>query len=353
MLGDVRMQKLAAKPYLFPAGALLGEDNAILHASARRHCVNEYAGPLSIKTVSRGQVSWIVAGRPLVVDCASFLVLAEGERYSMNIDALTPVETCCAFFAPRFVEQIALDITSSLAAALDAPARTVPALHYLSMVHSERTRALTKRVRFLAARCEGAINPSAQEEDFLQLGAALLDYYDEIRVQAARVPAARASTRQELFRRLLVAREYIHSQACSSEVSLKAVARAAHLSPFHFHRGFTQAFEQTPHQYLTELRLTKARAMLCGGAPVLRPVWRWGSRVLRRLADCSAGALAKRRPTCAADSQDRASKCLRGWAYSRHESFCLCLFSFRRFCAGADAGASTESQYGGFGRVKS
>jgi AraC-like DNA-binding protein len=262
------MQKAAEAPYLFPAGARLREDNLILHASARRHSVSEYAGPLSIKTVLRGQVSWMVAGRPLVVDTASFLVLAEGERYSMEIDALTPVETCCAFFATRFVERIAIDLTSPLACALDVPDRVAPDMHYLSTLHSDRERSLTKRVRFLAACCEGAINPSSTEEQFLQLGVALLDYYDEIRAQATRVPATREATRQELFRRLLVAREYIHAHV-SNEISLKAVARAACLSPFHFHRGFTQAFQRTPHQYVTELRLAQARDMIFDGLSVL------------------------------------------------------------------------------------
>jgi AraC-like DNA-binding protein len=141
-------------------------------------------------------------------------------------------------------------------------------LHYLSTLHSDRERTLTKRVRLLAARCEDAINPSSAEEDFLQLGVGLLEYYDQIRAQAALLPVTRESTRRELFRRLLVARDYIHAHA-ASEISLNAVARAACLSPFHFHRGFTQAFQQTPHHYLTELRLAQARDMLCNGISVL------------------------------------------------------------------------------------
>ena len=60
-------------PYLFPEGARLGADNAVLHARAKRHQVENYAGPLSIKTVVSGRVAWIIAGRELVVDQSSFL----------------------------------------------------------------------------------------------------------------------------------------------------------------------------------------------------------------------------------------------------------------------------------------
>lgn len=260
------MQRVA--PYLFPAGTRLGEHNLILHASARRHSVEGYAGPLSIKTVLRGRVSWVVGGRELVVDASSFLVLAAGERYSMNVDEPKPVETCCAFFAPRFLELIAADLTSPLEAALDCPDRIAPPLAYLSALHGDRERALTGRVCSLAERCEKALSPSGAEEDFVVLAILLLEYYEQIRAQAARVPAARSSTRQELFRRLLIGREYIHSH-CSDPVSLAAVARAAYLSPFYFHRGFTGAFQETPHSYLTGLRLARARDMIAGGTSVL------------------------------------------------------------------------------------
>lgn len=256
-------------PYLFPESARLGADNVVLHARSTRHSVDEYAGPLSIKTVLAGQVAWIVGGRKLVVDESSFLVLAAGEKYSMDIDEVRPVETCCAFFAPGFVERMALDLTSPLEHALDVPDREAPALPYLSTLHSDNERSLVRHVHTLAPRCRGILKPSGFEQDFLLLSDALLQLYGQIRDQAARIPAVRQSTRQELFRRLLIGRDYLHSHA-SQSVSLDAVARAACLSPFHFHRGFTQAFQQTPHEYITSLRLAQARRMIESGSTVLR-----------------------------------------------------------------------------------
>ena len=83
--------------------APLGVRNAVLCATARRHSVADYPGPLSIKSVTRGIVAWKTGGRELVVDCDAFLVLHHGEPYSMNIDAREPVSTLCVFFAPGFV----------------------------------------------------------------------------------------------------------------------------------------------------------------------------------------------------------------------------------------------------------
>lgn len=262
------MAEASRASYLFPSGAKLGVDNVVLQARARRHRVEGYAGPLSIKTVLRGRVAWLVRGRELVVDRSSFLILNAGETYSMNIDAASPVETCCAFFAPRFVERVAFDRTSPLEKGLEAPDELAPGLPYLSAIHDDRERALAERVRELAPRCKATPAPSGFEEDFLLLAEELLQYYAEIRKQAARLPGARAATRQELFRRLLIGREHMHSEGAEAG-SLRAAARSACLSPFHFHRGFTAAFAQTPHAYVAGLRLDRARTMLETGAMVI------------------------------------------------------------------------------------
>jgi len=254
--------------YLFPDGAQIGASNVVLHARAKQHRVSNYAGPLSIKTVLSGRVGWIVGGRQLVVDRSSFLVLSDGEKYSMDIAAAKPVETCCVFFGRGFVEQVALDATSPLQEALDNPERVGPPLPYLSALHSDRERALTTPIHTLAVRCEQALTPSAWEQDFLFLAEALLGLYEQIRSQAARVPSIRRSTREELFRKLLRGRDYMHAHA-SGPVSLADAARAACVSPFHFHRGFTRAFGVTPHAYLTAVRLGQARERLEAGATVL------------------------------------------------------------------------------------
>lgn len=255
-------------PYLFPIGSRLGEDNLVLRARAAHHRVDGYAGPLSIKTVVSGRVAWIVSGRELVVEPSSFLILSAGERYSMNIAAEKPVETCCAFFAPGFIERAAFDMTSALEQALENLDRLAPELPYLSRLHNDRERRIVHDVQALAGRCATALTPSGFEEDFLALAIRLLHLYQQIREQMARLPAIRSATRQELYRRLLIGRDYFHSRT-SKPVSLREVARAACLSPFHFHRGFTHAFRQTPHQYLTDLRLSRARSLLESGFSVL------------------------------------------------------------------------------------
>jgi len=254
--------------YLFPAGAQFGEHNLVLHATARRHVVQDFAGPLSIKSVIRGEVDWIVDGRRLAVDQNTFVVLNDGQPYSMNIDSLRAVETCCVFFHEGFVEQVAQDATTPLKRSLESPFRTAPRLEFLSRLHTDSKHMVLPQMWSLAKRCGQGIQPSNFEEDFLILAERLLMLYDEIRSQLARIPTVKSSTRNELYRRLQIAREYLHSNL-HNRISLNDVSRQACISQFHLHRTFKRVFRLTPHAYLTKIRLQRARALLQSGHSAL------------------------------------------------------------------------------------
>ena len=68
----------------------------------------------------------------------------------------------------------------------------------------------------------------------------------------------------DTFRRLCRARDLLASDY-QSVVNLERAAREAALSPFHFHRLFASAFGQTPHEFLTRLRMDRARHLLVSG----------------------------------------------------------------------------------------
>jgi AraC-like DNA-binding protein len=68
----------------------------------------------------------------------------------------------------------------------------------------------------------------------------------------------------ETFRRLCRARDLLAAQY-QDKLSLEQAAREACLSPFHFHRLFTSAFGETPHEFLTQRRLALAKRLLAAG----------------------------------------------------------------------------------------
>jgi transcriptional regulator GlxA family with amidase domain len=103
--------------------------------------------------------------------------------------------------------------------------------------------------------------PGWLEEQLHDLLARLLRVHHAARAEAEGLPAARRSTREELYRRLHRARDYA-AAFYAQPLSLDDLARAAALSPNHLLRTWRRAFGQTPHQYLTGLRLRQARRLL-------------------------------------------------------------------------------------------
>ena len=71
----------------------------------------------------------------------------------------------------------------------------------------------------------------------------------------------------DTFRRLCRGRDLL-AEDYQSRVLLTQAAREACLSEFHFHRLFRATFGETPHDFLTRLRMDHARLMLASERPV-------------------------------------------------------------------------------------
>jgi YesN/AraC family two-component response regulator len=66
------------------------------------------------------------------------------------------------------------------------------------------------------------------------------------------ISAKKRITREELYKRLHILRDYI--QSCYNEnISLESLSKICFLNPFYLLREFKRYFNMTPHQYLTQV----------------------------------------------------------------------------------------------------
>lgn len=65
----------------------------------------------------------------------------------------------------------------------------------------------------------------------------------------------------DVFRRLCRARDFLHAHH-AEPVRLEDAAQVAGVSRYHFLRRFREAFGVTPHEYLTRVRLGRAKLLL-------------------------------------------------------------------------------------------
>lgn len=75
--------------------------------------------------------------------------------------------------------------------------------------------------------------------------------------------------KQYLYRRVVRAKLYIDAHF-AKPIDLNAISDEACFSKFHFMRLFKQIYGRTPHQYLTHVRIERAKIYLVAGDPVTK-----------------------------------------------------------------------------------
>lgn len=75
------------------------------------------------------------------------------------------------------------------------------------------------------------------------------------------IQVLKASTRLEIFKRISTARDWMEAHYQGS-ATLEDIAAIASMNSQHFLRMFKQVYSITPHQYLIDLKLKKARQLL-------------------------------------------------------------------------------------------
>lgn len=240
-----------------PAASRLGVENAVLWGRGNReYYVQDFPGPLSIKAVLRGSAEWRAGKSRFEVDASCFVLLNDRQSYSMTIEPGPPVETFCVFFERGFVEDAWRSCVSPDATLLDNPERAAV------LGFEERLRPKNGRIdRALRRMRENAAAGGDADCDFYDLALGLIELRTEHALEIARVPSARASTRQELHSRVQKGRQAM-DEMLTENLPLKNIARLAQLSPFHFHRAFRAIFGETPHAYRTRRRLERAARLL-------------------------------------------------------------------------------------------
>jgi len=241
----------------------LFDANVLLRARGRVHHVRAYAGPLSIKSVVRGQARWTVGGQAFTLRPGRFLVTTHGEAYDLDIEAPEAVQTRVLFFADALVRDVASTRLSALVRLLDAPdardAEAMPVNQRLWERDSPLGRFMIGLDRLPA---KGAADGAGHWDGWLRAALdALADLAAQVREERERLDAARPAVRQEIQRRVLRGKAWLDEHA-DRPFDLAAAAREAAMAPHHFHRSFRALLGEPPAAHVARLRLERARTLL-------------------------------------------------------------------------------------------
>ena len=219
--------------------------------------------PLSLKCMSNGRAFYRFGRAEVAVDDGGYLILNNRQPYSIEIASPTRVETFVLWFPDDWAEEVLHTFNETPEILLaNSPNENGTRASFFER-YTPHDRIVSPKVQLLRAafKSEETIQDGWLEEKLRELLASMLSSQRSLKREISNLPAVRASTREELWRRANRARDYLHAHL-SASISLSDVAAAACLSPFHLLRVFQAVFHQTPHQYLNDCRLDRAKFLL-------------------------------------------------------------------------------------------
>jgi AraC family transcriptional regulator len=239
-----------------------GRENCIIWGHSRHADFGPFAHTLSIRAVWGGAQHCQVGRRTLAVDDDNFLILNHGRVYATSIRAMRPVESFVVCFRPGLVEQIHGAMAASIDCALsqgdtiaERPTEFMENLH-------PHDQGVTPVLRFIRAHlAEGLDDEKWYEEQLIFLLERMRSHEARIHDYVDRLRLVRPATRREIFRRIRLATDFLHTNYARSW-DLASLAKVAYLSKYHFLRLFTLVHGVTPFAYLQRKRARVAWRLL-------------------------------------------------------------------------------------------
>jgi AraC family transcriptional regulator len=241
-----------------------GFPSVVIYTAAKECYRPDVKGPISLFVNLRGASQCTVEGETRTIREDTYFISNRSQPYTFEVARGGSAETFNIHFGEYFVESAVNALLTPTGQTLDRGDRQGSSqLNFFNRLYrrdAEFDRAIQWMLRTYQ---QNGFDKLLFEEQLFSLLRLLVKEDRAVQEAIEALPTVRRSTRLELYKRLSRSLDYIHT-AFPEAIDLGDVAGAACLSKFHFLRLFKQAYGVSPYQYIQELRLTKARALLSG-----------------------------------------------------------------------------------------
>lgn len=232
--------------------------NVALNIKCREASRTGVESPYSLFINRKGFSYCTVNRQQYRIETNAFLFTQPGDIYDLIIDNTDQTEICNIHINREFFNNAAYSLTTSSSTQLDKPYHPDDALHFFTQLHEkdEVTKYLIAQLSKLPS------NDTANFERLLiDIIENLLIKNQTVRSKISRLPFLKGSVREDIYRRLATARDYIHSNY-EKAIDLDDISIETGMSKFHFLRMFRIFYGITPYQYLSDIRMKKAADLL-------------------------------------------------------------------------------------------
>jgi AraC-like DNA-binding protein len=236
--------------------------NVIFNAfSPAIHCDN-HVGCLSLKTILTGEEWYKVDGHFIAVRPGQFLILNENQEYSYSIHNGSSAHSLSIFFQKEFAASVFNDMLYPEERLLIDPSyyqnHTPEFFQTIQTIEPDLTKSLSLLVANLDTEGE---DPNRTDEQLVFLLQNLLRTYRLGKQFQRNVDAVKPGTRKEIYKRLCIAKDSLHS-FYNEPMDLSQLSARACMSTPQLIRQFKSVFGRTPYQYLIDIRLRHAAELL-------------------------------------------------------------------------------------------
>lgn len=246
---DAQWQDAAARAVF---EAHWGRESCIIWGASEQAEFVARTHTLSIRAAWGGTQYCHLDGRTLAVDDDTFLILNHGRVYSTSIRAAHPVESLAICFAPALVEP--LHSMSSPEFDASAPHDSGDFFEHLQphdSIVSPTLRRLCDHLR------QGSIDKTWLAEQLADLLKSMQAHRRQLLERVERIPLARSATRREVYRRISLATDFLHTNY-AQPITLAMLAEACDFSKYHLLRIFRLVHGMTPKEFLNRKRAAAA-----------------------------------------------------------------------------------------------
>ncbi|MBX2907203.1 MAG: helix-turn-helix domain-containing protein [Taibaiella sp.] len=235
--------------------------NVVLNFECREASRLDLESPYSLFINKKGYSLCSVNGREYRVETDQVLFSQPGDVYGLTIDNINKTEICNIHISRHFFEQVAFSAMNSDANLLDKHDGAMDTRHLNSQFYENSMRLQHLVDRLTTEPAIAGDNYDILMADIVKV---MLGYNQEVAKKIADLPFARAAVRNDIYRRLTIARDFLHSNYYRTP-DLNEISREVAMSKFHFLRAFRNHFGMAPHQYLARVKMEKASMLLKKG----------------------------------------------------------------------------------------
>ena len=225
-------------------------ENKVLYSNHSDDISISYKSTYTLKYVIEGVKHYNYNNHDIEVSKNQYLILNNNTQ--ITTEAKKGTKGLSFFLSPKLIDEIYRYHSNN---------ETRP--EFLEVTHKKSNNEVGILLDKIASLYEHSQIVFKQQIDnlFIRISEAIVQEQANIDTKFMALKIVKHSTKKELFKLVAVTKEYLNDNI-REDISLDTISRDIGISKYYLHRLFTEINESTPLEYLTAIRLKKAKNKL-------------------------------------------------------------------------------------------